>query len=120
MLLLALSVSACSKSNNLLIGRVETVLGTHAVVVTDCYRTSVPSPQASRDSVDGSPIYRFMPCKDADVIIRNEHLIVNGLRYESLSPGDTVIVDHGQVLVNTHIARRAPEPDAQSGSRLHK
>ena len=24
-------------------------------------------------------------------------------------PGDTVIVDHGQVLVNTHLARRVPE-----------
>jgi hypothetical protein len=120
LLFLAVSLSACSKSNNLLLGRVETVLGAHTVVVTDCYRTSVSSPQASRDSVDGSLIYRFMPCKDAEVIIHNEHLIVNGLGYESLSPGDTVIVDHGQVLVNTHIARRASDPAAQSGSRLHR
>jgi hypothetical protein len=33
----------------------------------------------------------------------------NGTPYERLSPGDTVIIDRGQVLVNTRIARRAPE-----------
>jgi len=107
-------LSACSKSNNLLLGRVEATLGTHTIVVTDCYRTSVPPAQASKDSVDGSPIYRFTPCKDADVVIRDERLTVNGTSYERLSPGDTVVVDHGQVLVNAHIARRAVETPQQS------
>ena len=52
-------LSACSRSNNLLLGRVEATVGTHAVVVTDCYRTSVPSPQRLEDAV-----YRFTPCRD--------------------------------------------------------
>ena len=102
-------ISSCSKSNNLLLGRVEAKLGTHVVVVTDCYRTSVPPAQSLPDSSDGSTIYRFKPCADADIVIRNEQLTVNEKRFESLAPGDTVIVDHGQVLVNTHLARRVPE-----------
>jgi hypothetical protein len=105
----AVFLSACSKSNNLLLGRVEAKLGTHMVVVTDCYRTSVPPTQALTNSADGSTVYRFKPCADADIVIHNEQLTVNGKRFESLVPGDTVIVDHGQVLVNTHIARSAPE-----------
>jgi len=103
----AVSISACSKSNNVLLGRVEAQLGTHKIVVTDCYRTSVPDVQSSKDSADGSTSYRFTPCVDADVIIRDERLTVNGRSYEELAPGDTVIVDHGQVLINTHIARSA-------------
>ena len=105
----ALSFSACSKSNNVLLGRVEARLGTHTIVVTDCYRASVPPPQSLKDSADSSLLYRFEPCADADVVIRDERLTVNGSAYERLAPGDTVIVDHGQVLVNSHIARRAPE-----------
>jgi hypothetical protein len=115
-----LMLSACSKSNDLLFGRVEATVGSHTVVVTDCYRTSVPAPQSLRDSVDGSMIFRFAPCKDAEIVIHNELLIVNGTVYENLVPGDTVIVDHGQVLVNSHIARRAPKPASQTGSQLHR
>jgi len=37
----ALSSSACGRSSNLLMGRVEATVSTHAVVVTDRYRTSV-------------------------------------------------------------------------------
>ena len=107
--LVALSISACSKSNNLLLGRVEAKVGTHTIVVTDCYRTSVPPVQSFKDSADGSVFYHFTPCADADVAIRDERLSVNGISYETLASGDTVIVDHGQVLVNTHIARRAAE-----------
>jgi hypothetical protein len=105
--LVALSLSACSKSNNLLLGRVEAKVGTHTIVVTDCYRTSVPSVQSFKDSADSSLSYRFTPCADADVVLRDERLSVNGISYETLASGDTVVVDHGQVLVNTHIARRA-------------
>jgi hypothetical protein len=106
---LLMLISSCSRSNNLLLGRVEAKLGTHTVVVTDCYRTSVPPAQSLKDSADGSLLYRFTPCLDADVVIHDERLTVNDRAYESLSPGDTVIVDHGQVLVNTHIARKTPE-----------
>lgn len=105
----AVCITACSKSNNLLLGRVEAKLGTHTIIVTDCYRTSVPPVQSLRDSADGSMFYRFTPCKDADIVIRNVRLTVNGISYEKLSPGDTVIVDHGQVLVNSHIARKTLE-----------
>jgi len=102
-------MSACSKSNNLLLGRVEAQLGTHTIVVTDCYRTSVPDVQSSKDSEVGSTTYRFTPCVDADVIIRHERLTVNGRSYEKLAPGDTVVVDHGQVFINSHIARGAAD-----------
>jgi hypothetical protein len=102
-------IPACSKSNNLLLGRVEAKLGSHTVIVTDCYRTSVPPAQSLKDSAHGSVVYHFTPCKDADVVIRGERLTVNGTSYERLSPGDTVIVDHGQVPVNAHIASRAAE-----------
>jgi hypothetical protein len=105
----AVFIPACSKSNNLLLGRVEAKLGSHTVVVTDCYRTSVPPAQSLTDSADGSTIYRFKPCVDADIVIHNERLVVNGKRFESLAPGDTVLVDHGQVLVNAHVARMGPE-----------
>jgi hypothetical protein len=92
-----------------LLGRVEAKLGTHTVIVTDCYRTSVPPAQTGKDSMDGSTFYRFTPCLDADVVIHDERLTVNRRAYERLSPGDTVIVDHGQVLINTHAARMVPE-----------
>lgn len=105
----AVFITACSKSNNLLLGRVEAKLGTHLVVVTDCYRTSVPPPQVLKDPADGSMVYRFKPCVDADIVIHDEQLTVNDKHFESLAPGDTVIVDHGQVLVNTHLARNTRE-----------
>ena len=38
----AVYASACGRSTNLLLGRVEAIVSTHTVVVTDCYRTSVP------------------------------------------------------------------------------
>lgn len=70
--------SACSRSNNILLGRVEATVGTHAVVVTDCYRTSVPQPQRITDARGGRPCDRFTPCRDADIVIRDEALAVNG------------------------------------------
>ena len=88
-------LSACSRSNNLALGRVEATVGTHQVVVTDCYRTSVPPPQKVQDAV-----YRFTPCRDADVLIRSEELIVNGQSYGRLRPDDSVLVDHSVVWVN--------------------
>ena len=54
--------SACSRSNNLLLGRVQATVGTHPVVVTDCYRLTVDAPQR----LVGAN-WRFMPCRDADV-----------------------------------------------------
>src|SRR5437879_6532604 len=88
----AIVLFACSRSNNLLLGRVEAKVGTHTVVVTDCYRTSVPPPQRVDETT-----YRFMPCRDADVLIRRDDLTVNGQVYGHLKPNDGVLVDHGVV-----------------------
>jgi hypothetical protein len=99
LLLAAITLSACSRSNNLLLGEVEAQVGRHTVRVTDCYRFSVPAPERSQD-VNGQPSYRFMPCRDADVQIRAGELVVNGQNYGRISETDAVLVDHGKVSVN--------------------
>src|SRR5689334_23995985 len=95
---LILACSACSRSNNLLLGRVEATVGGHTVTVTDCYRTSVTPPQ--QVGGPGEHSYRFILCRDADVLIRNDELIVNGNSYGLLKQADAVTVDHGKVLIN--------------------
>jgi hypothetical protein len=85
--------AACSADNNLLFGQVGATVGTHPVVVTDCYRTSVPPPYNSGNT------WHFTPCHDADVWISSEALSVNGRAYGTLAPGDTILVDHGVVSV---------------------
>ena len=87
-------LAGCSKSNNLLLGRVEANVGTHTVVVTDCYRTSAPGPEKTADGG-----YHYMPCRDADIWIRGEELTVNGKGYGRLNPPDTVLVDHSVVSI---------------------
>jgi hypothetical protein len=94
-------LSACSQSNNLLLGRVEATVGTHRVVVTDCYRSSVPEPRRLADE-GGKAVYRYMPCRDADVWIRGQELTVNGKPYGNLNPADGVLVDHGVVSIERH------------------
>ncbi len=84
----------CSRSNNVLLGRVEAVVGEHRVVVTDCYRTSVPPPKQLPDLSDGKHVYQFMPCRDANVLIRGDELIVNETSYGPLKQGASVLVDH--------------------------
>jgi hypothetical protein len=96
----ALLVAGCSRRNNLLMGRVEAGVGTHRVVVTDCYRTSVPDPE----QVDTTAAH-YMPCRDADVWIRGEELTVNGRSYGHLNAGDGVLVDHGAVSIQRNEAR---------------
>ena len=95
---LIVACSACSRSNNLLLGRVEATVGGHSVVVTDCYRTSVTPPEKVGGPSEQS--YHFKPCRDADVLIRNDELIVNGSSYGLLKQADAVTVDHGKVLIN--------------------
>jgi hypothetical protein len=91
----ALWSSGCSRSNNLILGRVEATVGGHRVVVTDCYRTSVPPPEKVEDAA-----YRFTPCRDADVLIRGDELVVNGQSYGRIKPRDSILVDHSVVSVN--------------------
>jgi len=91
-------ISGCSRSNNLLLGTVEATVGTHRVVVTDCYRTEPPQPEKLPDQA-GQPVYRYVPCRDAEIWIRGEELTVNGKGYGHLKPSDSVLVDHGVVSV---------------------
>jgi hypothetical protein len=91
--------AACSRSNNLLLGRVEADLGSHLVVVTDCYRFRVPAPRIE-DGAGGVPGYRFQPCRDADVLIRGADLFVNARPYGPLRLHDSVLVDHGVVSIH--------------------
>src|SRR5215471_10161595 len=102
--------AACSRHNNLLLGRVETSVGGHTVVVTDCYRTRVPEPQRLADE-GGHAVWRYMPCRDADIWIRGEQLIVNGRDYGRLNPNDGVLVDHGVVSVERKRTPSAQAPD---------
>lgn len=95
-----LLLAACSRSNNLLLGRVEATVGTHNVVVTDCYRTSVSPPRQSANTGTGELVYRFTPCRDADVLIRGDNLIVNGRSYGTLKRNDSILVDHSVVSIN--------------------
>jgi hypothetical protein len=88
-----LLVGGCSRSNNLLLGRVEAIVAGHTVVVTDCYRTRVPEPVAEPNGAS------FAPCRDAIVAIRNEQLTVNGTSYGSLTRDARIVVDHGRVSV---------------------
>ena len=90
--------AACSRSNNLLLGRVEADLGSHLVVVTDCYRLRVPAPRIE-DGAGTLPGYRFQPCRDADVLIRGAELFVNARTYGPLRLRDAVVVDHGVVSI---------------------
>ena len=92
-LLYVASIAGCSPSNNILLGRVEAVVAGHTVVVTDCYRTSVPPPVTEPTGAT------FTPCRDAVVVIRGEQLTVNGTPYGSLTPKAKVLVDHGRVSI---------------------
>jgi hypothetical protein len=99
-LLLAFScccLCSCSSSNNLLLGEVRATVGTHKVMVTDCYRWSVEAPRQT-----GAASYEYVPCRDARVSIRDEQLTVNGQPYGKLNPRDSVLVDHGVVSVQTN------------------
>ena len=95
LLLATLIIASCNRFNNLLLGRVEATVGTHTVVVTDCYRTSVPPPERMMEPDS----YRFVPCNDAAVVIRGPLLTVNGTPYGPMKPHDEVLVDHGVVSV---------------------
>jgi hypothetical protein len=95
----ALLMVSCSRSNNLFLGEVQAEVGKHTIRVTDCYRTRVPLPERLPD-VNGQPVYRFMPCRDADVQLQGGELTVNGQKYGRIDDADSVLVDHGKVSVN--------------------
>jgi hypothetical protein len=89
-------LSACSRSNNILLGRVESNVGAHKVVVTDCYRTSPPQPERV-----SATEWHYAPCRDAEIRIRNDELEVNGRSYGKIGARAAVLVDHGVVSVDS-------------------
>lgn len=95
--LLSILSMNCSRSNNLVLGRVTMRFADHNVVVTDCYRTTVPrpAPAAQNDGV----LFHWAPCRDADITIRERDVVVNGRTYGPLMSGDAITVDHGKVLI---------------------
>jgi hypothetical protein len=93
-LMMLMLATGCSRSNILLLGRVEASIGGHDVLATDCYRTKVPDPERLANGD-----FHYMPCRDAEIWIRSENLIVNGTAYGHLGPGDGVLVDHGVVSI---------------------
>jgi len=95
---LLVALAGCSRSNNLLLRRVEAQVGGHTIVVTDCYRTSVPAPETVAGA-NGQTDLHFMPCRDADIWIRGDQLSVNGRSYGRVGPSDGVLVDHGAVSI---------------------
>lgn len=109
-----LCISACSRSNNLLLGTVEALVGDHRVTVTDCYRLHVASREEIKES-NGQISYRFTPCRDADVLIRNDELIVNSRQYGHISPGESVLIDHGAVSIR-HSTTRSGAPAIVAGA----
>jgi hypothetical protein len=98
---------SCSRSNNLLLGHVKATVAGHKVDVTDCYRTSVPPPQILH-LPGGQLEYRFEPCRDANILIRNEELFVNNRAYGQLTRGSSILVDHGVVSISAS-TKRGPE-----------
>lgn len=110
---------ACSRNNNLLLGRVEARVGSHTVVVTDCYRTSVPNPQRLPDE-GGISVWRYMPCKDAEVVIRGDQLTVNGREYGKIADADGVLVDHGVVSIQHNGASASAAPRQRKPAKFVK
>lgn len=81
--------------------------GSHKIVVTDCYRFSVDPPREIADSA-GVTGYHYTPCRDADVLVRNEEAIVNGRSYGHLNANDSILVDHGAVSIRRADAGSRP------------
>ena len=80
-------------------------MGAHPVVVTDCYRTSVAPPEKLAGAEATQATYRWTPCRDADVLIRGEELLVNGQSYGNVGVHDAILVDHGIVRINPRQAK---------------
>lgn len=93
---LATLSTGCSRDNNVLMGQVETDMGGHHVVVTNC-RQFFGTPKPTKFAATS---YRYAPCKGSVVVIQGNSLFVNGLAQGRLSPGDTVIVDQGKVKIH--------------------
>ena len=54
-------LAGCSNANNLLLGEVRALVGTHDITVTDCYRLSVDPPRTTAAG------FEYAPCRDARI-----------------------------------------------------
>ncbi|MCI0708031.1 MAG: hypothetical protein L0Y80_11175 [Ignavibacteriae bacterium] len=108
---IALRLTACGKKEEGIPGRVETKVGDYVAVATDCFKPFTTEPQQLEMTADSMFAYRFVPCSGADIMIEGNKLTVNGSPYGTLQPGDTVLVDHGQVFINSVPAIIKPHPE---------
>jgi hypothetical protein len=115
--LLPLAVSLCGLLFSLvgsptspLLGRYAAELGDHTVIVTDCFRLTMPT-VVERESTAGETIYTFAPCRDVEVVIADDLLRVNGALYGALNPASVVLVSEPLVFVNgmERLAQPAPQ-----------
>ena len=91
-----LTLAACSRSDNVLLGRVETEINGHRIAVADCYQF-FGIPEAKKL---GEGSYEYSPCKGTVVALQGDELFVNGTSYGNLAADDSVTVNHGKVLIN--------------------
>jgi hypothetical protein len=75
-------------------GEDEGDMGSHHVVV----RPGANMVSSSSSSGGGSESHTFQ-CGGTNIEIRDEELTVNGVPYGMLSPGEEILVDHGEVFV---------------------
>lgn len=90
----------CARVEGVLLGRVETTIEDHAVVVTDCYRIGGEQKIETVEKSAEGVTYKYAPCRDAVILIKRGELIVNNKSYGLLNRHDAVTVDHGKVLIN--------------------
>lgn len=91
---------ACNSSQqNALLGKQQATVGGHTIVVNDCYRTDKAQAEIVIDD-KGATVFRFAPCKDSVIEIRNQQLTINGKSYGQIEAGASVTLDHHQLLVN--------------------
>jgi len=101
-LIVALGLSGCSfqvKVND----KNETDMGSHHVVL----KPGSTFTSSSSSSGGDTETYQYR-CGDVTIEIKNDQLIVNDVRYGTLSPGVEILVDHGTVLVGGEKRRGTP------------
>ncbi len=93
--------SGCARLDSVVLGHVQATVAGYHVSVTDCYRTTIPEPERPSSLADGTQVYRWAPCRDAQIVIRGRTLVVNDREIQTLRPGDEILVDHGKVSVHS-------------------
>ena len=96
---LVLFQSCNATTHNEIFGVEEATVNGHTIEVTDCYRWGKQQLQTIEDA-PGKSIHRFNPCRDADILIKYEELIVNGKSYGMLNKGDRITLDHHKLFIN--------------------